>query len=80
MKSKNKFVVTYPDGTPPTVVPERLPNVQKAIAASTPTPIVPKVKIVNLPCYSIRIKDEGGKVTVTSSLAARPWLRTELTA
>jgi hypothetical protein len=70
MKSKSKFNVTYPDGAGTKVVPERLPHVQQAIASSVDQPQQKEIKVVQLPCYGIRIEVDGKKVTVTSVLPA----------
>ena len=67
---KNKVTVDYNDGTGEHTIPTRLPGIQKAIAASTSSPELKQVKVVTLPCYGIRIEDDNGKVTVTSSLPA----------
>lgn len=68
---KNKFTVTYPDGSKPTAVPQRAAHVQEAIATSKDHPVIKQEKVTTLPLYGIRIKDEGqGLVTVTSCLPA----------
>jgi len=68
---KNKFTVTYPDGSHPKKVPERPPVVQEAIASSKDRPAahMPE-KITALPLYGIRIKDDGNKVSLVSCLRA----------
>jgi len=68
---RNKFSVTYPDGTPAKAVPQRAAHVQEAIAASKGCLAAPDTKkTIVLPLYGIRIEDDGEKVVLTSCLRA----------